>query len=352
MIVGERQRMGLQILNPVDFEDWDELLGSVPGSSFFHSSAWAQVLSESYGFKPIYFGDIQERKLAALLPVMEVNSFLTGKRGVSLPFTDYSDPIMNGSFQVHDVLTEVLAYGKKQGWKYLELRSRINISPSPFPSMTYLGHTLNLSNNEDQIFSGLKDTTRRNIKKAIKEGVELRIEATEKSLKEFYRLNVLTRKRHGLPPQPLTFFKEIFDHILSRGLGLVVLAFYKEKAIAGAIYFHFGDTAIYKYGASDLLYQHLRPNNLVMWEAIKWYSRKGYKKFCLGRTEPENQGLIQFKSGWGAKEYKIYYYRYDLRKEAFVPITPRERGFHNKLFTNLPSLIFKMLGGLLYKHFP
>jgi len=88
-----------------------------------------------------------------------------------------------------------------------------------------------------------------------------------------------------------------------------------------------------------------------MWEAIKWYAQKGYKKLCLGRTEPENHGLIQFKSGWGSEEQRINYYRYVLQRESFIPINSKVNGFHDKLFRNTPIPILKKVGSLLYKHF-
>jgi lipid II:glycine glycyltransferase (peptidoglycan interpeptide bridge formation enzyme) len=89
------------------------------------------------------------------------------------------------------------------------------------------------------------------------------------SVETFYRLNSITRKHHGIPPQPKKFFKKIFEYIISARKGFVVLALQQGKPIAGAVYFLFGSEAIYKYGASDKEYQPLRPNNLVMWEAIK-----------------------------------------------------------------------------------
>ena len=44
--------------------------------------------------------------------------------------------------------------------------------------------------------------------------------------------------------------------------GFVALASYSNRVVAGAVFFHFGSKAIYKYGASDRNYQHLRANNL------------------------------------------------------------------------------------------
>ncbi len=127
-------------------------------------------------------------------------------------------------------------------------------------------------------------------------------------------------------------------------MGFIVLASFHGATIAANVYFCIGDQVIYKYGASDRAYQHLRVNNLVMWEAIKWACDKGYKVLSFGRTEPENEGLRQFKTGWSAREYLIKYYRYDLRKDAFIKATGIINPFHKKLFSKLPIPVLNMPG--------
>ena len=95
---------------------------ATPGHSFFHSSAWARVLKDSYGYTPLYFATIKNGQFTTLVPVMEVNSFITGKRGVSLPFTDYCEPIINANVEFVDLFNSLIEYGKKRGWKYVEIR--------------------------------------------------------------------------------------------------------------------------------------------------------------------------------------------------------------------------------------
>ncbi len=376
------------IIDPTNYPDWDDLLLSTPGYSFFHSSAWAKVLLESYGYTPEYFAIIDDHKFAGLVPIMEVNSFLTGKRGVSLPFTDYCDPICNGSIEFVLLFNQIIEFGRKHDWKYLELRDGSSLIPDSFslnsektrnseplpteastraggtparrslgaggrndiPSLTYVGHVLDLSRTEGEIFANFRDSTKRNVKKAMKEDVRVKIDRSLESVKAFYRLNCMTRREHGLPPQPFHFFKKVYDHVISKNLGMVVLAYHDQEAIAGAVYFHFGEKAVFKYGASDKKFQHLRANNLVMLEAIRRYSQDGYKSLCFGRTEPENHGLIQFKSGWGPIERPICYYRYDFGKSSFVSGSSKVVGIHNRVFRNLPISISNKIGALLYRH--
>ena len=88
------------IIDPLTTVNYDEMLLSTPGASFFHTSAWARVLVESYRYKPVYFAQISNDRISTLVPMMDVRSVLTGKRGVSLPFTDYCEPITpaNGDY--------------------------------------------------------------------------------------------------------------------------------------------------------------------------------------------------------------------------------------------------------------
>jgi lipid II:glycine glycyltransferase (peptidoglycan interpeptide bridge formation enzyme) len=340
----------IQIIDPTQHKGWDDLILSHPEGSFFHSSAWARVLSESYGYAPKYFAVIRNEKLVSLLPVMEVNSLFTGKRGVSLPFTDYCEPIIGPGESLDDLLNCAVDTGKRSDWRSLELRIGQKALSDCRIALKYLGHELKLGGDEERLLSGFRDSTRRNIRKAIGEGVKVKSSNTTEGMKEFYRLNSLTRKEHGLPPQPYRFFVKVREHIILRNLGQVFLASHDRKNIAGAIYFHFNGKAYYKYGASDKNYQHLRPNNLVMWEAIRWYSGNGTKSLCMGRTEPDHEGLLQFKSGWGTTERQIRYYRYDYKKGSFVSGSSKVTGFHNKIFKNMPIPILNKIGALLYKH--
>jgi len=341
--------MEWQVVNPLEFPGWDDLLATHPDCSFFHTANWARVLSESYQYRPQYFVS-SNGTLEAIIPFMEIRSLLTGRRGVSLPFTDYSAPILGGEPNGHDWMLSVIRHGKAAGWKYIEIRN-----PMPFPDSipafsTYYGHVLDLSGTEESVKASLRDSTKRNIKKAVKEGVTVSGYTTEESIREFFRLNCLTRKEHGLPAQPFHFFEKIYEHVISRGLGFVALASYKGMNIGGAICFHYGGKSIYKYGASDRAYQHLRANNLAMWEAIRLSIRQGCKSFCFGRTEPGNQGLMQFKSGWGAKEQTIRYYRYDLKTDKFVCHEPQVRAIHRKIFHFMPLPLSRFAGKVLYRH--
>jgi CelD/BcsL family acetyltransferase involved in cellulose biosynthesis len=342
--------MQLEIINPLHYPAWDDLIRDTRGSTIFHTSFWARVLHDSYNYQPRYLGQIQDGKITTLLPVMEINSFLTGRRGVSLPFTDYCDPIVGDTNEWLNALDCLKDHGEKAKWRYLELRGGADLMAQIPCSSSYYRHTLGLSKDVDALHAQLKASTKRNIKKAVREGVAVARKNSPDALKIFYHLHCLTRKKHGVPPQPFYFFERLYDHIISRGHGQIVVAEHEGKTIAAAVYLHFGNEAVYKFGASDIRCLHLRPNDLVMWEAIQWYCRNNYSRLCMGRTDLVDEGLRQYKCGWGAEERALHYLTYDFAKKAFRPERSRVSGRHNALMRNMPIPVLKAAGYLLYRH--
>jgi hypothetical protein len=340
----------LKIINPLKYPGWDDLLLSNQDDCFFHSSSWAKVLCEAYKYEPLYFVMMEDTRLLALVPMMEVKSYLTGCRGVSLPFSDYCEPVAAEKEYFQETMKRLVKHGKKKGWKSIEWRGGEDLLEGSPHSSHYYEHVLNLSQDREKVFSNFHNNTKRNIRKAVWEGVVVKLYRSLESMNEFYRLHCVTRKKHGLPPQPYHYFVKIFEHVVSKNHGWVVLASHDNKNIAGAVFFHFGQKAIYKYGASDETYQHLRANNLIMWKAIKWFSQNGYQNLSFGRTDPENAGLKRFKEGWGTDERIIKYFKYDVVKEAFLHKSPQLTEFQKRIFSKMPRFLLRTTGALLYKH--
>ena len=162
--------MNLRIVNPLDYAEWDDLLLKTPGHSFFHTAAWAKSLSESYAYKVTYFTLMESDRFIALIPVMDIRSILTGRRGVSLPFTDYCEPLVTDNVKFQGLFDSIVQHGTQQRWAYFEIRGGENHLSSAMPYTTFLGHTLELSPDEEALKSNLRDSTRRNIRKAVHEG--------------------------------------------------------------------------------------------------------------------------------------------------------------------------------------
>jgi hypothetical protein len=339
-----------QPVNPKGCPGWDALVMAHPRSSFFHGAAWAKTLQGAYGFRPVYFTASEADGRSSILPLMEVDSWLTGRRGVALPYTDDCAPLYSEAASMRRLIQSATEFGRTRGWKSVEWRGGRELFDEAPASLAFFGHSVDLEEDEDRMFARLESSVRRAIRKAEKGGVTVKVSQRLEAMEVFYSLQCKTRRKHGLPPQPFVFFRNIFDHILSKNLGMIAIASCQQRPIAASVYFQLGARAVFKYGASDEAFQHLRGANVVMWEAIKWHARNGVKKLHLGRTSIGNEGLRRFKLGWGATEQKIEYVKYDLRKSRFITETDDAAGWYNRVFNVLPTWLSRLIGAMLYRH--
>lgn len=342
--------MNIAPVNPLDYPNWDKLILSTPAHSFFHSASWARVINNTYDYKPVYFLAADEDRLSTLIPFMEVDSWITGRRGVSLPFTDFCEPIFDPIDQYHTVLDYLKQYAKNERWDYLEFRGGEKAFTGFPQSSVFMTHELNLSRSESDFAKSLRSSTYRNIKKSIKNGISVTISSSHSAVKEFYRLHCMTRKKYRVPPQPFSFFENIYAYIMKQGHGFVSLARLKNTIVAGAVFFCFGRRAYYKYAASDMNFSQYRPSNLVMWESILWLVKNNFELLEFGRTECENVGLLQFKRGWRPTETTRPYYRYDMKKNNFISRQENRDGWTVSLAHILPFPVLRVAGAHLYKH--
>jgi lipid II:glycine glycyltransferase (peptidoglycan interpeptide bridge formation enzyme) len=169
-------------------------------------------------------------------------------------------------------------------------------------------------------------------------------------MRTFFKLHCRTRRRHGLPPQPWRFFLNIQRHLLSAGLGFIATARLESRPLAAAVFFHDDRQALYKFGASDYAFQQLRPNNLVMWAAMKRCAERGLAALNLGRTSLSHEGLRRFKLGLGSEEEEIRYVKYDFAAKQFVRDVDRVEGWFNRVFARLPLPVLRLAGAVLYPH--
>jgi hypothetical protein len=340
----------VRILDPVNDSGWDHVVALHRDAGCFHTSAWAKVLHKTYNHQPFYLQFSHKQRLAALIPLMEVRSLFTGRRGVSLPFSDTCEALVFDPEAMDLVRDHLIRLAQERRWKHLEIRGGKFFQAALDSAEKFYGHTLALRGSAEELATRFGSPVRRAIRKAERSGLKTVVARNRAAINDFYRLHAQTRRRHGLPPQPVSFFLNIYEHIINRGLGFIVLAQHGPRPIAAAIFFRFGKNALYKYGASDQRFQALRANNLVMWEGIQFLARNGAEKLHFGRTEQENEGLRRFKLSWNTQEETIDYFRVDPSGRQCLAPVRNGSGLHKKVFGRLPLLLNKLAGSMIYPH--
>lgn len=346
------------VIDPLADGDYDEWLLEQPGATIFHTSKWARVLAESYGHRPCYL-TLGPKPGRAVLPLMEVASALTGRRGVSLPFTDFCSAAGSPGGGMEN---KALALGRDWGWRYMEFRGGEspgamqpstggNAPAKPRASVAFWAHEVIVKACSTQPALNFSPAVLRAVRKAERSGLSTTISTDAGAMRQYFTLHCATRKRHGLPPQPWRFFDSISRNLVETGDGFVTLCKLGESAVAGAVFLTFGGMGIYKFGASLASAQALRPNNLVMREGFKACAERGCERVHLGRTSLGNEGLRRFKLGFGAQESTLEYHRYDYRRDAYVRTPDRAKpGWINHVFRALPIPCLRLAGSALYPH--
>ncbi len=352
-IHSEKVRMssiGIEQLDPLVDPAWDDIVTTRDEHSIFHRSAWAGVLTQAYGHRPYYLRISVGGAEAALVPLMEVKSCLTGRRGVSLPFADFAGPLWIDAIEAPLVYLALLDFAAERGWKHIEIRGGAIPPIGARAFLTYDTHQLDLRQGVESIRCRLEPSVRRAIRKAERSGIEVTVERSLRAMEEFYELHGRTRRRHGLPPQPLAFFKAIAKNLMACDLGEIVLAKLGGVPVAGAVFLRSGGRVIYKFGASDSEHWPLRPNHLVMWNAIQHYAGSGCKELHFGRTSQHDEGLSRFKRSWGCDSVALSYYRRSLCNDKWHNASHPRSESHPLIFGHLPMGLNRFAGRVIYPH--
>jgi CelD/BcsL family acetyltransferase involved in cellulose biosynthesis len=304
----------IQIIDPREAPDWDAFVASHPDATVFHTSAWASVILDSYRYKPLYHVARDESgAIRAAIPLMQVEGRLTSRRLVGLPFSDLCAPLLDAAPQSRSLLDAVKLLAETSDAGHLELRGPGALSPETAgfeQGEAFYQHVVPVPETEAETERQLHSSARRAIRKAAKEGLAVRASSDDEDMREFYRLMVMTRRKHGLLPQPWRFFANIQRHVVDAGHGWLLLAEHEGEVIAGDLLLQFRNQMVYKFNASDQAHLHLRPNNVLLWEAIRLSAARGCTSLDLGRCDEDNEGLRRFKMLWGSEETTLRYFSY------------------------------------------
>jgi lipid II:glycine glycyltransferase (peptidoglycan interpeptide bridge formation enzyme) len=336
-------------LDPSD-ECWTAFVTSNPRANIFHHPAWINLLAECYGYRPfvVVVRDASGR-ISAGLPVMEVNSPLTGRRWVSLPFSDYCAPLCRDDNSLDQLTRELTCLSQESNAPRFEVRWELPVYPGIQSYCHYVLHTLKLDSDAERVRGRLHRMHRQNIGTAEKRGVRIERGEGLEHLQIFYRLQLQTRHRHGMPVQPWRYFKLLGSALFKRGLGFALLAYKDDQCLAAAVVLAWQQTLTAKYAASRADSLSLRPNDLLFWTAIHWGCENGYSLFDMGRTDLSNTGLREFKDRWGAEQVPLTYSI--LSAMPPQPTSGRLMSVMHAVIRHSPLWVCSAMGELLYGHF-
>jgi CelD/BcsL family acetyltransferase involved in cellulose biosynthesis len=340
-------------IDPVADPAWAEFLGRCDGAEVFHHPLWLELIRAQYGYEIVaHCIRGEDGAIEAGLPVARIESRLTGRRLVAVPFSDTCAPLTARAAPAAAgaALGRALASTAERERLPLTVHAPLSGAPASCRARRFVRHELPLGTAADEVEAGFsKQKVSRNVARAEREGLTFEVGHDRAALDRFYRLHLSTRRRQGVPTQPKSFIRR-FERLFEAGLGFVGTVRDDGDAVAAGVFLTFAGTLTYKYGASDPGRLAKRPNHLLHAGAIRVGCERGLRRYDLGRTDLGNEGLRRFKRGWGAEELDLFYTYLGAPPPGEEADGARER-LGEKVIQRSPVSVGRLAGTLLYRHY-
>jgi len=341
-------------VDPLTDPRWQELAARHPRASVFHSSSWLRALQKTYGYEPIaYTLSPPGSELANAVAFSRIRSWATGQRLVSLPFSDHCEPLVDSDVDAAEILSHVRREAARKGYRFVEIRPLAFGREILHPhlgfevSNSFILHRMDLRPALDFLFRSLhRHSLQQTIRRAERERLEYKEGRSEEVLRMFFDLQLKTRRKHGLPPQPIAWFCNLVNFLGDRLHIRVALK--GDCPVAAIMTMVWKDTLVYKYGCSDPEFGNLGGTPMVFWKAIQAAKAGDLSWFDLGRSDAGNTGLLTFKDRWGANRSTLCYWRHAATGSSSHVGWGERVGGH--FFKRMPDRLLIVAGRLLYRH--
>jgi CelD/BcsL family acetyltransferase involved in cellulose biosynthesis len=330
----------------IDDPAWRDFVESRSDATIFHHPEWARLVADCYGYRPLVVAESLGGAIASGTPAIAVRRPLGPRRWVSLPFTDHCPPL-DGAAGV-DLLGGLHELARGSAFDVFELRA----SAASGEGAPFVRHTVPLTPDTRALWKRLRRNHRRSVEDANESGARV-VRGTDASdLETFYRIHMQTRRRLGVPVQPLRFFRLFYERIVRAGLGFVLTAYVGDVAAASAVFCAWNGTVVCKYSGRADGFERLDAIHLLFWNGIRWGAENGFHTFDLGRTNVEQARLRSFKDGWGTREEPLaysYIERVPKARRAAASSHRAERAMAQLIQRSSPW-VCRAIGEVLYKY--
>ncbi|MFX0195086.1 MAG: FemAB family XrtA/PEP-CTERM system-associated protein [Candidatus Hodarchaeota archaeon] len=342
--------MIIEKLRENDEKAWEDFVVKSKEATFFHQIGWKKVVEKVYGdrLKAIYLIAEDRGKFRGILPLFLCNNWPFGRKLISLPLASCGGCCTDSEAADVMLINKAIELANAFDVDYLELRNIDEKKGDFLTNKAYLTLVLDLDPAPENLWSGFRETTRRYIRKATRNNLEVTI--ATKDIGDFYKIYSQNQRNLGTPVQSYRWIKSVFFDF--PGHHAIARVRYQGKTIAAIFLRTFRDQMMYVFGASLPEYRNLYPNYILFWKILQDACKRGFKQFDFGRSL-QNSGSYFFKVGWGAKPEQ-YYYQYYLNRANNIPDTSQansKRIMFAKLWKRLPLPMANTLGPMIRRYY-
>ncbi len=359
-------------MDPAKDPRWEAFVLRHSEATVYHHPAWLGALQREYRQKTLFLAcEDQDGTLRGIFPLLYTRGLpfkggpITGPRLASLPRTPLAGPLALDAAAMSALVREAQHRAVSHNpslWLQIKAESAHvgegveGIAKKPWresyivPLPGIAGQSYRIPDSQN------RSAVKRAINKAVAAGVRTRPAETEAELRAWHRLYLETMRRNVVPARPYRFFLALWELMRPKGLMRLLLAEHQSasetRIIGGHLFFYFGATVTYAFGASSSGDFALRPNDIIMGQAINDASEAGYRFVDLGEVPEGDENLGRFKSKWGAERVRMYrYYSPDFPDEENATSDDTESTkarIARRIWTRLPLPMTSWLGDRIY----
>ena len=342
MQISSPTKVGVVEINPFEDPRWEAFVVAHPDGTIYHHPAWLKALECEYRQRSVYLAcEDSGGTLLGILPLTYTRGLplsgshpLIGQRLSSLPRTPVAGPLTVDSGVTAELLNEAVRRATSDHRFRIQIKAHCaelgdgldGIVRKPWR----VSYVVRLAGRSGQTYTIADRQNRSSVKRAVNKGlangVRTRMAKSEADLRAWYGIYLETMRRNLALARPYRFFSALWELMHSKGLMRVILAEHHtdegSRMIGGYIFFAFRHTITYAFGASHTKDLSLRPNDVILWQAINEASQEGYQLVDLGEVPEGDDELARFKRKWGADPHRLYRYYYPDFPDA-------ERRIHN-----------------------
>jgi len=344
------QRHGVKILDSGSESGWDDFVASREDASVYHLSVWKKIIEETFGHRTYYIYSEGDGGIKGILPIVHIKSRLFGNYMVSMPYFNYGGICALDRATEEALLAKAVETARTCGASHMELRETVKRDNGLAVKTSKVCMLLDLPDDADKLWKALPSKLRSQIRRPMKEGMEVRSGGIE-LLEDFYYVFMTNMRDLGTPVYSKKFFYNILSS-LPEGSWLSVV-YHEGCPVAVGFCTGFRTKAEIPWASSLRKFNKLSPNMLLYWGVLEGSIKRGYGSFDFGRSSPDS-GTYRFKKQWGARPLPLYWH-YWLRSGGTMPelnpSNPKYKMFIN-VWKNLPLWVTRLMGPGIVKNLP
>jgi FemAB-related protein (PEP-CTERM system-associated) len=334
-----------------DTAGWDRFVAAHPAATFFHRSAWRDVIARAFGHRTHYLVAEQDGAVAGVLPLAQVKTRLFGHTLISLPFCVYGGPLALDDAASRALADHAAGLGRGMGASATELRfldapaqDALGAGWQPRAGL-YATFRRAITGDDDANMKAIPRKQRAMVRKGIERGLTA---ATSRDVDRLHGIYAESVRNLGTP-----VFSRRYFRLLAEAFGAdmdVVTISDAGVPVASVMNFYWRDEVLPYYGGGTEAARGCYANDFMYWAVMRQAAARGCRLFDFGRSK-EGTGAFAFKKNWGFAPQPLQYF-FNVAPGRSIPennpLNPKYR-LMIATWKRLPLPVANLLGPMLVR---